>query len=133
MGKFLSAEEILKTAKNTTTEEVDCPEWGGKVRVRALNVKERRHVETAFYEAERQGKTDRLAGLATMLAVWCCIDENGGRVFSETQVKQLEEVDAAPVYRIRETVMRISGLNKKAMEEAEADLEPTPGSDSSSA
>jgi hypothetical protein len=138
---LLNRKQILDY-QDRKTEDVAVPEWEGSVRVRALSLLERnsyfqfvlkpvmtrdhkgRKVETLETDREKQ------IALGAKLVSMAVIDEDGRPVFSQEDVMLLAEKSAAPIDRIAEVVSRISGLAQNAVEEAEKNSDPVPGSDS---
>lgn len=126
----LTRDQILQ-ANDIPTREVDCPEWGGSVLVRALSLKEvnewRRSMLVESKTKDKFGnvKTDltfnqsaaELAN-AEMLAI-AIVDEQGKRVFAKEDVAALSAKHPAPLERLVKVVMEISGLTPTAAEDAE--------------
>jgi hypothetical protein len=106
----LSRDDILKAA-DITVEEVDVPEWGGTVLVRAMTGQQRDEFELGARMATRGG--DYLpAGYnfrAQVIAL-CCVDDDGKRLFTVADVDTLGEKSAAPLDRIYDVVARLSGM-----------------------
>lgn len=141
---ILTRDQILNS-KDIETKAVSVPEWGGEVLVRALSLKEANEWRKSMLKPvptvdKKSGKTtidlqfDQQ--LAEMANVWmvsiAVVDESGNRVFSSADIEALSGKSLAPIARIVETVMEISGLNQKAADDAEKNSEPNPSESSSS-
>ncbi|ANZ42495.1 hypothetical protein BBK82_04985 [Lentzea guizhouensis] len=121
MSTLLSRDEIL-SAVDITTEDVDVPEWGGRVRVRGLTGTDRDRFESAMLNrngkgnARHQVNTDNFRARLVMASV---VDEDGRRMFSERDVRALGEKSAAALDRVMTVAMRLSGLTQKDADELE--------------
>lgn len=110
MSKFLSRDDILSAA--IKTDEVDVPEWGGKVLVRELTSHEA--TELGFGMVTDEGGIDRskvpdMMAKAVVLAV---VDENGDRLFSEDDIELLRQKSFGPIQRIAKTIFDLSTMSK---------------------
>lgn len=124
---FLSADDILKV-EDRKPVEVDVPEWGGKVLVRALSGKER-----DAYEASMTIRQPAPGGgfefvpytdnANARLAVLALVDEDGNRLFRDEDAVNLGEKSGAAMVRIAQRVMELSGLGAAGLESAEGNSE----------
>ena len=81
-------------------DEVDCPEWGGTMRVRSLDPSDLREL------AEFVGTNRKFAAfLAASL-----VDEDGEPLFSIEEVEKLEQRSAIPMRRLIMVACRLSGI-----------------------
>jgi len=122
MGSFLTRDQILES-KDFYLSEVECPEWGGTVRVRSLSAAEFNTM--GFGTLDKGGNVDaRLSrDMMTKIASWGIIDADGNRVFSNKDVKVLGGKNYAPVNRVAEKILDMTYQND---EESEEDEEETP-------
>ena len=134
---LLSRDQILG-AKDIDTREVDVPEWGGAVLVRALSITEGNEWRRSMLRpvAKTDPKTretsitmefsTEAAELANvrMLSI-ACIDAEGNRLFKPEDIEALGKHSMTPIARVVEVVMDISGLTKKAADDAEKNSEPS--------
>ena len=125
MGKYLNAESIL-AAEDFKYAEVDCPEWGGTVRVRSLSGGQRAQITQRVNDKQ-------LDELDELLAVMACVDEDGSRIFTNKDIASLKKKSAAVVTRIAKKVLEISGIGNEAgeVDEAKKNSELTASDDSS--
>jgi len=113
MGKYLSRDDILST-QGIRTDEVDVPEWGGKVLVRELSATE---VAKIGFGMAEQGGGEVEVGLAKLgeyvpqMIAWCVVDESLSSVFSLDDVNQLSAKSINPVQQIIAKVMELSDLS----------------------
>lgn len=113
---LLTKAQILGVA-DLEHEDVDVPEWGGTVRVQMLTGAERDAFEQEI--VTRQGKKVQmnLANVRARLVALCLVDEEGQRVFGESDVKALGRKSALALNRVFEVAQRINGLTEQDMEE----------------
>jgi hypothetical protein len=125
MGKYLNAESIL-AAEDFKYAEVECPEWGGTVRVRSLSGGQRAQITQRVNDKQ-------LDELDELLAVMACVDEDGSRIFTNKDIASLKKKSAAVVTRIAKKVLEISGIGNEAgeVDEAKKNSELTASDDSS--
>lgn len=117
----LTAEAIL-AASDIQTEAVDVAEWGGKVYVRGLTAAERDRYDREIVSIDKKGNTSigRLDNLRALLVVRCLVDENGDRLFQDSQARELGGKSSVVIGRLWEVAARLSGMSS-ATEEAEAE------------
>ena len=113
---LLTKAQILGVA-DLVHEDVDVPEWGGTVRVQMLTGAERDAFEQEI--VTRQGKRVQmnLANVRARLVALCLVDEEGQRVFGESDVKALGRKSALALNRVFEVAQRINGLTEQDIEE----------------
>ncbi len=120
---YLSADEILN-ADDLSTEDVEVPEWGGTVKVRALSGTERDAYEISNMR-ERNGKMEtNLQNIRAKLCARTIIGEDGERTFTDQQMNALGQKSAAALQRVFEVAQRLSGLADDSVAEAGKDSEP---------
>jgi hypothetical protein len=125
----LSRDQIL-AANDLEVREVDVPEWGGTVKVRALNGAERDRFEASLRKERRRadGKegTEVVANTDNMrakLVARAVVDDDGKRVFTDADINALGEKSALVLDRLFDVVSDLSGLSDTAAEEAEKNSE----------
>jgi hypothetical protein len=106
---MLSRDDIL--AHVDLGEEVEVPEWGGKVRVRGLTVAEWSDLQKATKD------TDPVLAMADMV-VRCTIDPAGVRMFADGDAPALAAKEAAVVVRLARIGQKRSGF-EDGIEDAE--------------
>lgn len=116
--KFLSREDIL-AIDDLPYEDVEVPEWGGVVRVRALTGAERDAYEASI--VRRKGNKTELnpENMRAKLVALCVVDEQGNRLFTDKDIELLGRKSAAALDRVFEVAQRLSGLRPEDMEEIE--------------
>lgn len=129
---LLSADAILGV-DDKTTADVDVPEWGGVVRVRALTGDERDGYEASM-TVEKGDRLERNPiGARARLVVRACVDAEGNRLFRDNQAPQLGQKNAAVLDRLWDKIADLSGMTTKAVEAAEGNSDAVPSDGSTSA
>lgn len=113
MGKILTKDQILQ-ANDIRTEEVDVPEWGGKVIVRTMSGAERDQLEASVITKPGERNLENLRAKIVALSV---VDENGNRLFSLENVRELTKKSARALDRVFAVAQRLSGFRPKDVEE----------------
>lgn len=105
------------------------PEWGTEVYLHCMTGFEREAFER-LYDDARTAKV-----LRASVAVMCCRDKDGNRIFEDDQVEALNARGVPPLSRIYDTVMRISAVSKEDIDTYEKNSEAmsSAGSSTSSA
>lgn len=114
----LTAEQVL-AASDIETEAVDVPEWGGKVNIRGLTAAQRDRYDREIVNIDKQGNTSigRLENLRALLVVRCLVDDEGDRLFKDSQARELGEKSSVVIGRLWDVAARLSGM-AQASEEA---------------
>jgi hypothetical protein len=125
MSKFLTREEILNS-NDIKTEEVNCPEWGGAVKVKGMTAGERDKWEASLYTTKKHGNTYEVEAhreniRAKFVAV-SVVDEKGKQLFTVGDIEALANKSATPIDRIFEVAQRLSGMSNEDVEELEKNL-----------
>ena len=122
MGKYLTAESIL-AAEDFQYAEVDCPEWGGSVRVRSLSGGQR----VTLKKAIDAGRDD----IDETICVMAIVDDEGNRILKQQQISELSKKSTAVISRIAIRVLEISGMRdrQKAIADAEKNSVKTESAD----
>lgn len=115
-GLLLTREQILGV-EDLSYEDVEVLEWGGTVRVGMMTGTERDAFEQEIIV--RQGKKVQMnmSNIRAKLAAMCMVDAEGGRLFSEGDVKALGRKSALALSRVVEVAQRLNGLTPEDMEE----------------
>jgi hypothetical protein len=110
--RMLSKDQILG-ARDFETKEIDVPEWGGTVTIRELSSKDRDNFEAELH------MTDDLRNLRARLVVKAIIDENGERMFADSDAEALGNKSSSVLIRIFDAVRDMNGMDDEALEEAQ--------------
>lgn len=113
--KLLTVTDIL-AVNDIVEEDVEVPEWGGAVRIRAFT-KARQHQLREMSRDPRTGKLDEHK-LEMQLFIHGVIEPK----FEPVQATELEQKSAGAIDRILTRIMAISGMTEGAIREAEKSL-----------
>jgi len=104
---MLTREEILQ-AQDIEYDVVEVPEWGGEVRVRAMTAAERDAFEASILRQTKSGVQVEMVNLRARLCAMTIVDEDGKRIFSDSDVAELGKKSAAALQRVFDAAMRLS-------------------------
>jgi hypothetical protein len=119
-GRVLSKEDIIG-ATDVEFAYVECPEWGGRVKLRSLNSAQRTRIEDhiqIFDNPDTKLKGVRQSGIKEMAIAEAAIDEDGRQLFSEEDVQLIASKNAKVVDRLWEKIAVMSGIGEMARDEA---------------
>lgn len=120
----------ILSADDLPREEVEVPEWGGTVYVRALSGDERDRWEASMIDVQREGdKTKAIPKFDHIRSSLCArtiCDEQGKRLFTDADVEELGAKSAAALDRVYSVAERLSGLSAQDIEELAEGLELAP-------
>lgn len=114
--KFLTADDILGKDDRDYVE-VECPEWGGTVRVRSLT-----GAEAVVFANSLKSEKGRAQAMIRIIAM-CACDENGKRIFTPEQVEMLASRNLRACMRVKDAAMRHNGYTTEGEADA-AEVDP---------
>lgn len=125
MAHYLNDAASILQAEDFIFSEVDCPEWGGTVRIRSLSGGQRATLKKAI----DAGQED----IDETLCVMAIVDQDGNRVLHREHIAELGKKSTAVVTRIARKVLEISDMidRDKAVKDAEKNSDEIPSADSS--
>jgi len=128
---MLSKEQIL-SANDIESKVVSVPEWGGEVMVVGLNATEKDEFENGLVTRdEKTGKAKaNLKGATARLCALCIKDENGERLFADSEIVALGEKSGKAIKRVYDVAEDLSGLKPGEVEEIVKNSEKTQVADS---
>lgn len=113
---LLTAAEIL-AADDLPTEDVEVPEWGGTVRVRALTGAERDALEASVVEQKGRKTKTNLKDFRAKLVARSVVNEAGQLAFSESDIRALSQKNAGALDRVASVASKLSGMSEEDVEE----------------
>lgn len=128
-GDFLTRERIL-AIEDRQIEIVPVPEWGGKVRVKGLNGRERDLLESTIMEQRGRDMKANLQNYRAKLVVLSCVKHDGAPLFNLADVRLLGEKSAAAIARVADVASRLAGLTPADVEELTKNSSDAPSADS---
>lgn len=125
MNNILTKDQILQ-ADDKRTQEVEVPEWGGRVIVKTLSGDERDQFEDSIMRGDKRD----FKGIRSKLVALSAVDENGERLFTFEEAKLLGEKSARALDRVFGAAQKLSGFTTKDMEELTENLSEGQSGDS---
>ncbi len=125
----LLTKSAILGAEDLKHEDVDVPQWGGSVRIRMMTGAERDEFRAAL--AVDGGVP--VGQMAAVLVASTCIDVEGERMFSLSEVEVLRAKSATALDTIATVAMRLNGLGTVAADTAVKNSESDQSDDSGSA
>lgn len=126
---LLSRDAIL-AAEDRPTEDVDVPEWGGTVRLRALSGAERDAFETSLLDQRGKPAAARLQNFRARLLAASIVGEDGQRLFTDKDIVALGAKSGAVIDRLFERARRLSGMTREEVDALAGNSERGPSGDS---
>lgn len=131
MGNVLSAEAIL-TADDLKKKTVHVPEWDGDVIVRELTGTELDSWEAAQVRHVGDKVEPNPIGTRARLVIRALIDENGKRLFKDSEAMKLSEKNGDVLDRLFDEIAALSGMTLEAAADAEKNSSSDPSDGSTS-
>jgi hypothetical protein len=113
---MLTRDQIL-AAKQLPRETVSIPEWGGDVIVSVMSGTDRDAFEIAQYLESKNGPGEASRNGRARLCAFCVVDESGKKLFSESDLQQLGELNWQALERIMKVAQRLNKLTEDDMEQ----------------
>lgn len=126
MGNIVNRAAIVQ-AHFRQVREVEVPEWGGTVRLRAMSGNERDELEAESFTTTTETVDGKpvvvrhvnVRKMRARLLARCMIDEAGDRIFADDEIDILGAEDSGLVARLFAVAQDMNGLGMAAKETAE--------------
>lgn len=128
---LLSRDQILEV-QDLETRDVDVPEWGGTVRVKALTGRERDEFEQSTVETKGNKVKQNMTNFRAKLVAMSVVDESGDRLFTQKDVAYLGIKSAAALQRVFNVAAELCGMTEKDVDDLTEDFGNDPEDSSSS-
>lgn len=131
---LLSKDAIL-SADDLESKEVEVPEWGGSVIVKAMSGEERDAFENSLTKRRpviagpRKGEMETIPDTSNVhakLVARTIVDPDGARLFNDGEIVALGKKSAAALQRVWDVAAELSGIGADAAEDAEGNSETDP-------
>lgn len=126
---LLSKDEIL-AAPDLEFEIVDVPEWGGKVRVKAMTGSERDSFEASMLQGSGKNQKISIQDMRAKLCARTIVDMEGKRLFNDAEVQKLGAKSAAALDRVYGVASRLSKISSEDLDELAKNSGKGPSEDS---
>jgi hypothetical protein len=103
------------------------------VRVRAMSALDRAEYEMALQDSAGKVRSESLRDARQLLAVFCCVDEAGERLFTREDVELLGRQDWQILNRVAEAALRLNRLTSAEVDVLAKNSVGTPAVDPPSA
>ena len=120
---LLTKQDIIN-ADDMRSEDVNVPEWGGTVRVRALSARQRDAFEATLVSGEGKKRRADLANVRAKLVGMCLVDDSGARLFTDAEAVALGAKSGAAMDRVFSVCQRLAGLTQEDVEELTKNSSP---------
>jgi hypothetical protein len=136
---FLTKDQIFAFDDMTTTD-VEMPEWTTPgqpttvVRLKTLTGGERDKFESdSIVQRKGSGNTKmNLINLRARLIVLCAVDEQGRKMFGDSDVVKLSAKSSLAVNRLFEAAQKLNGMSQEDVDELVEGFDNDPSEDSTS-
>lgn len=116
----LLTRDLILAALNLPTKDVNVPEWGGTVRVRAMTGAERDAFEASLVPDEGEDKGKRFANMRARFCAAVIVGEDGRTpLFTEADIVALGNTSAQALNRVFDAARKLSGFTGKDVKELE--------------
>jgi hypothetical protein len=129
--EFLGRDAIID-ADDRNYDVVECPEWGGKVRVRGLTGAQRDAYEESLVTTNGNSRKVNLANARAKMCVLAIVDKDGRPIFSADDVRALGRKSAAPIERIFDAARKLSGMSEEDVEKLTENFASDPSDEGTS-
>lgn len=123
---FLSRQQIID-ADDVEYDTVECPEWGGTVRLRSIRGTQRDAYEQSVITGSGADRKMNLRNARAKLIVLCAVDETGRPLFTAEDVTELGKKNAAPLDRLFDACRKLAGMSENDVERITEDFGATQG------
>jgi len=107
----------ILAANDLPTRDVDVPEWGGTVRIRAMNARDRGDYETVAFEQSKMGRSIP-ENFRAHYAAACIVGDDGEPLFTGADVVALGLKSADALQRVFDAIMEMNKIAPAAIEDA---------------
>jgi hypothetical protein len=125
----LTKEQIF-AADDVTILEVDVPEWGGVVRLKAPTATALDRFEAN--QVNRRKISAHMANIRARMAILVCVDDDNKPLFTDADESKLSLKSSVPLNRIWKAAQSWLGVDDEAVEEIAKNSQETGDADSSS-
>lgn len=112
---FLTRDQIVEV-EDTEYAEVDCPEWGGTVRLKSIKGRQRDEYEQSLILERGGSRQMNLRNARAKLIVLCAVDEQGRLLFTPDDLNMLGRKNAKPLDRLFDACRKLAGLSEDDVE-----------------
>jgi hypothetical protein len=130
--KFLKGDQIL-AINDIKTQELFIPDWDSWVRVRTMSGAEYDRYQKSILIGKGKNRDVNLMNARAKLVALTVVDENGQRVFTDSQINALGQKSSAAIGLIFDLATDLAGITEEDVEELVDELQENPFESSASA
>lgn len=125
----LLTKSAILAADDLKTEDVEVPEWGGTVRVRAFSGRERDAFEASLVRGDGKDRKVDLTNMRARLVALTVVDETGQKLFTHDDVDLLGAKSGAALDRVFAVAQKLNGLSAADVEDLTKNSSGAPSAD----
>lgn len=125
---LLTRDQILE-ADDRRYDIVECPEWGGDVRLRSITGTQRDAFEQSLMQTNGADRKVNTRNARAKLIVLCAVDENNQPLFVGDDLAALGRKNAAPIDRLFDACRKLAGMSPEDVDKLSEDFGATQGDD----
>lgn len=118
---FLTRDQILET-DDRKYDTVECPEWGGTVRLRSITGTQRDAYEESLVRTNGSDRKMNLRNARAKMIILCAVDQAGRPLFTSEDLSALGRKNAAPLDRLFDACQALVGMSKRDVEKLTEDF-----------
>lgn len=130
--KRLLGRDAILNADDRRFEIVECPEWGGSVRLASITGMQRDSYEQGLIEERTGNRRMNLRNARAKLVVLTAVDEDGRKLFTTEDLTALGRKNAAPLDRLFDAAKILIGMGDKDVEKLTENFDDDPSDDGTS-
>lgn len=128
---FLTRDQIVEV-DDTEYAVVQCPEWGGDVRLKSIKGSQRDSYEQSLILERGGNRSVNLRNARAKLIVLCAVDEQGRLLFTPDDLNVLGRKNARPLDRLFDACQKLAGLSTDDVEKLTENFGAAPSDDATS-
>lgn len=128
---LLTRDQIVD-ADDRKYDTVECPEWGGEVRLRSITGTQRDAYEESVIQDNGRDRKVNLRNARAKLIILCAVDEDGRLLFTKEDLGSLGRKNAAPIDRLFDACRKLAGMSPEDVDKLTEDFGATPDDDATS-
>lgn len=114
---ILKKDDILN-AQDLPFKDVEVPQWGGTVRIRALNSAERDAFEQSITQFRGNDVDLKMNNIRAKLVAMAAIDEEGNKLFTLQEAEKLGKKSAVVMDKLFQVAQELSGMRQQDLDDA---------------
>ncbi len=120
---FLTPQSILEQP-TLVIEELDVPEWKGRIRLKMLSAKERDDFESSLVQVTRGGRQKlNNENFRARLVQLAAVKKDGSQMFTKHDIKALGDLPAAGLQRVFNKINEMSAFSEDDLKELTEDFD----------